>query len=129
MVLHDVDPASLIPEVQEVWTMTSLLGFEALLRGVPVTTLGVPFYAGWGLSHDLGAVPPRRRQDVSLAGLVHATLIDYPRYFDPVSGRACPVETAIERLSMADDIPAPGKTNRLLSKLQGVFASYARLWR
>ena len=34
--------------------MTSLLGFEALLRGMPVTTLGAPFYAGWGLTDDLG---------------------------------------------------------------------------
>ena len=37
--------------------MTSLMGFEALLRGIPVTTLGTPFYAGWGLTTDLGPIP------------------------------------------------------------------------
>src|SRR6056297_3574965 len=36
MALPRADPALLLQNVQEVWTMTSLLGFEALLRGVPV---------------------------------------------------------------------------------------------
>ncbi len=126
--LHGIDPGTLLGEVQEVWTMTSLLGFEALLRGVPVTTLGAPFYAGWGLTTDLGDVPPRRRHDVSLEGLVHAVLIDYPRYFDPVTGRPCPVEVIIERL--AHGVPAPrGAGLRTLSKLQGLLSSYAYLWR
>ncbi len=60
MVLSDADPVDLIEACDEVWTMTSLLGFEALLRGKPVTCLGAPFYAGWGLTRDLGPVPERR---------------------------------------------------------------------
>ncbi len=128
LILDDCDPASLLPHVQEVWTMTSLLGFEALLRGVKVTTLGAPFYAGWGLTHDLGTVPARRGARPSLMGLVHATLIDYPRYMDPLTGEPCPVEVAVERL--ANGVPAKtGPLNRLLSKLQGAFATHARLWR
>jgi len=128
VVLHDVDPAQVLAHVHEVWTMTSLLGFEALLRGLKVTTLGAPFYAGWGLTTDLGSVPARRGARPSILGLVHAALIDYPRYFDPITGTACPVEVAIERL--AQNEPAPtGIANRLLSKLQGVFATYAPLWR
>ena len=71
--------------------MTSLTGFEALIRGKKVITLGAPFYAGWGLTSDLGPIPHRRlRRDdgslqprPSLAHLVHATLIAYPRYCDP----------------------------------------------
>lgn len=126
--LTGVDPATLLGQVDEVWTMTSLLGFEALLRGVKVTTLGAPFYAGWGLTTDLGPVPPRRRQDVSLAGLVHAVLIDYPRYFDPATGRPCPAEVIVERL--ASGVASPrGPANRVLSKLQGLLSSYAHLWR
>lgn len=127
-VLSHADPAALLTQVQAVWTMTSLLGFEALLRNVPVTTTGVPFYAGWGLTRDLGKVPARRTAKPKLHGLVHAALIDYPRYFDPKTGQACPVEVIMDRLS-SGDIPHPGPTNRLLSKFQGVFASYARLWR
>ncbi|MCV2887046.1 capsular polysaccharide biosynthesis protein [Ruegeria aquimaris] len=128
VVARAADPAALLAHVNEVWTMTSLLGFEALLRGVPVTTLGAPFYAGWGLSRDLGPVPARRQARPDLAGLVHAALIDYPRYWDPRTGRPCPVELAVERLS-SGDIRHPGAANRLLSKLQGLFATYAHLWR
>ncbi|MDW3181303.1 capsular polysaccharide biosynthesis protein [Roseobacter sp.] len=122
------DVLTLLDQVQEVWTMTSLLGFEALLRDLPVTTLGVPFYAGWGLTTDLGDVPPRRRATPSLCGLVHATLIDYPRYVDPKTGLPCPVEVAVDRLAEGD-LPSPGPANRLLSKLQGLLASRAHLWR
>jgi len=128
MVLPGVDPALLISQVQEVWTMTSLLGFEALVRGVPVTCLGAPFYAGWGLTRDLGPVPARRTARPDLAQLVHAALIAYPRYWDPVSRRPCPVEVALDRLA-SGEIPHPGRLNRALSKLQGRFASLAHLWR
>ncbi|WP_406644838.1 capsular polysaccharide biosynthesis protein [Aliisedimentitalea scapharcae] len=122
------DPVSLLEQVDEVWTMTSLIGFEALLRGIKVTTLGVPFYAGWGLTRDYSETPDRRRAHPTLAGLVHAALIDYPRYLDPVTGLPCTVEVAIDRLQQGK-IPHPGWINRSLSKLQGLFATYAHLWR
>ncbi len=128
IVADKADPIALIEAVDEVWTLTSLLGFEALLRGRKVTTLGVPFYAGWGLTSDLGAVPERRVARPSLAALAHATLIAYPRYFDPVTGLACPVEVVVERLE-SGNLPRPGPGNRALSKLQGLFASFAPLWR
>ncbi|NBE06192.1 capsular polysaccharide biosynthesis protein [Paragemmobacter ruber] len=135
-VLHHADPLALIAACDAVWTMTSTLGFEALLRGKPVTTLGAPFYAGWGLTRDLGPVPPRRlrRPDgslqprPSLAALAHAALIAYPRYFDPVTRRPCPPEVALDRLAQGGG-PSPGPFNRGLSKLQGLFAGHAHLWR
>lgn len=134
--VRNADPLALIAACDEVWTITSTLGFEALLRGKPVTTLGAPFYAGWGLTRDLGPVPPRRlrRADGSLqprptlAALVHAALIAYPRYHDPVTGRPCPPEVAIDRLATGT-IPHPGSANRLLAKFQGIFAGHAHLWR
>ena len=128
MVLSGVDPAALLDQLQEVWTMTSLLGFEALVRGLPVTCLGAPFYAGWGLTRNLGPTPARRTARPDLAQLVHAALIAYPRYWDPVSRRPCPVEVALDRLA-SGEIPHPGRLNRLLSKLQGRFAGLAHLWR
>ncbi|MFN5996869.1 MAG: capsular polysaccharide biosynthesis protein [Paracoccaceae bacterium] len=127
-IVPGADPARLLAEVQEVWTMTSLLGFEALIRGVSVTCLGAPFYAGWGLTRDLGPVTPWRGPGPDLAQLAHAALIAYPRYWDPVSRRPCPPEVALDRLATGD-IPHPGLANRLLSKLQGRFASLAHLWR
>jgi len=126
-IVTDLPMATLLGHIDAVWTMTSLTGFEALLRGVPVTTLGLPFYAGWGLTTDLCLPPDRRGRVISLEGLVHAALIDYPRYFDPVTGTACPVEVVLDRLSSGQ---IPSKTSlRLLAKAQGVLASYAWLWR
>jgi capsular polysaccharide export protein len=128
LVVTGTDPAALLAQVAEVWTMTSLLGFEALMRGVRVTTTGAPFYAGWGLTRDLGRVPARRRARPALEGLVHATLIDYPRYRDPVSGLPCPVEVVAERLARGA-VPRAGMANRLLARAQGALAGHAWLWR
>jgi len=115
-VAKDTDPTALIGVADRVVTMTSGLGFEALIRSVRVTTLGAPFYAGWGLTSDLGAVPERRSARPSLAAFVHAALILYPRYHDPVTGLPCPVEVAVERL--ANGVPAPRKS--LLARLQAL---------
>ncbi len=128
VVLNDVDMAQLLEAVDEVWTMTSLTGFEALVRGKTVVTYGAPFYAGWGLTRDLGTTPLRRQAQPDLEGLVHACLIDYPRYVDPHTSTPCPVEVAITHLANGD-IPHPGRVNRILSKLQGMLASYNHLWR
>ena len=68
----------------EVHTMTSLTGFEALLRGKPVTLYGLPFYAGLGLTTD--RVPwPRPRRAVDLDTLTAAVYLAYPRYNDPAT--------------------------------------------
>ena len=127
-VLAQGDPAILLAQVDGVVTMTSGLGFEALLRGVPVTCLGAPFYAGWGLTRDLGPVPAHRKARPSLAALAHAALIIYPRYFDPISGLPCPPEVALDRL--ADGAGLRGRPGlRALAKLQGWFAGQSWLWR
>ncbi len=134
LVLPDADPIQLIDAVDAVWTITSTLGFEALIRGKPVTCLGVPFYAGWGLTRDLAPIPKRRlphpdgpiRPD--LVHLVHTALIAYPRYHDPVTNRPCPPEVIVERLATRT-VARPGAGNRLLAKLQGRLASHAWAWR
>ena len=129
LVAAHADPVALMLRARRVWTMTSLLGFEALIRGVPVTVTGMPFYAGWGLTDDRAPVPSRRRMvRPTLDALVQAALIDYPRYVDPVTGTACPVEVAVHRLA-SGPIPHPGRANRALSKAQGLLASRAGLWR
>ncbi len=127
-VAREASVPALLAAVDRVWTMTSLLGFEALLRGVPVTTTGAPFYAGWGLTDDRGTPPARRTARPDLPGLVHATLIDYPRYVDPVSGLPCPVEVVVARLAEGH-APQRGLTLLMLSVLQRRFAGQAWLWR
>lgn len=127
-ILPGGDPGPAIAAADEVWTMTSTLGFEALLRGRPVTCLGAPFYAGWGLTRDLGPVPARRISRPTLAALAHACLVAYPRYLDPATGLPCPPEVIVERLARGQVAPARAGL-RLLSKLQGLMASQAWLWR
>ncbi|WP_410217980.1 capsular polysaccharide biosynthesis protein [Paracoccus sp. (in: a-proteobacteria)] len=127
IITRDADAVTLIDSADEVWTITSTLGFEAMIRGKPVTVLGAPFYAGWGLTRDLGPVPERRQAKPTLAALVHACLIAYPRYRDPVTGLPCPVELAVKRLSQGHVGQPP--VLRLLAKAQGVLASQAWLWR
>jgi len=106
---------SLIEAVDEVHCITSLAGFEALLRGTPVTTHGVPFYAGWGLTRDLGSIPSRRTRRRSLDELVAATLILYPRYVDPVTRLPCSPEILVERIARGEDsIAAPLASMRQL---------------
>ncbi len=127
-ILTKADPLAAIDAADEVWTITSTLGFEALLRGKPVTCAGTPFYAGWGLTTDLAPTPARRTARPSVTALAHAALIAYPRYMDPVTRRPCPPESAIHRLATAT-APRPGPLNRALAKLQGRLASHAHLWR
>ena len=69
----------------EVHTMTSTLGFEAILREVPVVTHGLPFYAGWGLTRDHLSCS-RRTRSLSVVELVCGAMIRYPRYLNPNSG-------------------------------------------
>jgi capsular polysaccharide export protein len=92
-------PAELIPRMRAVFVMTSQLGFDALLWGVPVHTWGMPFYAGWGLTEDR-LTAPTRRQPVSLSQLIHASLVDYPRYVCPERGEPCTPEVLINWLGL-----------------------------
>ncbi|WCR04310.1 capsular polysaccharide biosynthesis protein [Paracoccus saliphilus] len=124
----NADPIALLDKVDEVWTITSTLGFEALLRDVPVTVLGAPFYAGWGLTRDLGNIPARRQARPNIAALAYACLIAYPRYHDPASGLPCPVEVTMERLLEPQANPE-GPFLRILAKAQGALAGYSWIWR
>jgi len=74
-----------IEACDEVHTMTSLSGFEALLRRKKVVTYGIPFYAGWGLTTDRHQIL-RRKTKRTLEELVFCTLIKYPRYLDIDTG-------------------------------------------
>ncbi|MFZ0022969.1 capsular polysaccharide biosynthesis protein [Acinetobacter sp.] len=64
----------------EVHTITSLSGFEALIRGLKVYCYGLPFYAGWGLTQDLYSSQRRNNKNVSLETLLYVTLVEYPTY-------------------------------------------------
>lgn len=115
-IADDQPIGALIDMADEVHVTTSLAGFEALLRGRIVVTHGVPFYAGWGLTRDLGRVPDRRSARRTLDELVAAVLLLYPRYLDPISGLPCPPEILIHRLA-----------NRPRSAKDGVLVNLRRM--
>ncbi len=117
MIVDDLPISSLLDMVDEVHVNTSLAGFEGLLRNKQVVTHGVPFYAGWGLTEDLGPVPARRTSRRTMDELVAATLLLYPRYLDPVTGLPCPAEVVVARLCAND--PAPQGTLVSLRRMQG----------
>jgi capsular polysaccharide export protein len=95
--------AQLFDAVSEVHTMTSLSGFEALLRGLEVETYGAPFYAGWGLTRDHLAFPRRNRR-ATLDELVAAALLRYSLYCDPEMGLPCDVWHVLTQLEGRLDI-------------------------
>ena len=93
-------PTALLEQAEAVYVVTSQLGFEALLWGKPVHCFGQPFYAGWGLTFDL--LPPQawRGTALSLEQLIHAALISYPRYWDPVTEQLSEVEALMAHLAL-----------------------------
>ena len=108
---------ALVEAVDEVHVLSSLTGFEALIRGISVTVHGMPFYAGWGLTRDLARANPRRGRLLTVDQLVAGTLILYPRYLDPVTGLPCGPELMVDRMA-SNVAPATNWLIRLRS-LQG----------
>ncbi len=104
----------LFPMVKELHTLTSLSGFEALLRDVPVHTYGGPFYAGWGLTTDRIEFP-RRGRKLSLDALVAGVLILYPSYFDWRTEMFCGPEVVMRRLKQGGE-PRQGRMERALCR-------------
>lgn len=95
--LTDIAMGDLLPKVDEVHTLTSLTGFEALLRGKKVVCYGQPFYAGWGLTVDVLPLL-RRRRKLTLDELVAGVLIVYPTYVSRTTGRFTSPERALDEL-------------------------------
>ncbi len=114
--------AALLDEIDELHTLTSLSGFEALLRQVPVTVYGRPFYAGWGLTRDIE--PWDRGRHLSLEELAAGALILYPRYLDPLTRQPCGPETVIEHLARRE-LWRPGPVVRA-RRLQGMLIEALR---
>ncbi|MDI1298698.1 MAG: hypothetical protein PSV17_00490 [Methylotenera sp.] len=96
-VVVDFAMADLLKEVDEVHALTSLTGFEALLRGKKVVCYGQPFYAGWGLTEDKIPID-RRVKRLSLDSLVAATLILYPTYVSLKNATVITPEQALDEL-------------------------------
>lgn len=122
-----LNPMSLLAQVDHVYTVSSHMGFEALMLGKIVHCFGVNWYSGWGLTDDKGAPKrllktvqqrrqgiaktllgkkklshpalfPANKVDTTLETLFYSAYIDYSRYVDPATRQACDIEIAIEWL-------------------------------
>jgi capsular polysaccharide export protein len=125
--------------VDQVHTMTSLAGFEALVRGKKVICYGFPFYAGWGLTKDIGQKDTygcfnRRSQRTNLNDLnpltidelVYATLVEYPLYIHPKTGLYSSPEAVIQYLYELKN-GRQSFQNQLHSRLKGVIGKIYNL--
>lgn len=97
-VVAGCDILELVGLADRVETFSSLSGFEALLRGRPVTVYGMPFYAGWGLTRDL-TENARRTRRLDRETLAHVAFIDYPLTVDPLTLLPCTPEFLVSRLA------------------------------
>lgn len=107
LVADAIAPQALFERVSKVYVISSQMGFEALLAGLPVTCFGRAFYAGWGLTDDRLAFD-RRTNRPSLADLAHRVLIDYPTYVDSVTSKRCEIENVLDILEAERAITRPG---------------------
>lgn len=94
-IVKDCSIDSAIKIADEIHTITSTSGFDALLRAKKVFTYGMPFYAGWGLTKDKHKCK-RRTRKLSLEELVAGTLITYPRYINPKTKTLCEIEVCLD---------------------------------
>lgn len=109
----------------EVHTMTSTVGFEALIRKVPVVTYGLPFYAGWGLTRD--HLPcPRRIRRLTLDELACGALVVYPRYLNPLSGEFTTALRAAQLLSRPANADRRAWYLKTILKLKKLWVELAR---
>lgn len=99
LVLSDlsVPLAESLKTIDHVYTITSQAGFEALIRGIKVTTVGCPFYSGWGLTDDRQK-NSRRNRKLSVDEVFAAAYILYPKYFDPIDKKPISPEEALDKL-------------------------------
>ncbi|HAN0665496.1 TPA: capsular polysaccharide biosynthesis protein [Campylobacter jejuni] len=94
-IVKDCSIDSAIKIADEIHTITSTSGFDALLRAKKVFTYGMPFYAGWDLTKDKYRCE-RRTRKLSLEELVAGALIIYPRYINPKTKTLCEIEVCLD---------------------------------
>lgn len=108
--------STLLDYCDEIHTITSQSGFDALLRDKTVCVYGQPFYAGWGLTQDFGTAfeAQRRRRTLTIDQLTAAALLHYPIYFDWQTLQLCDCETVMRQLAaQRDELLQQGRLHQL----------------
>lgn len=107
----------LIKYADEIHTISSLFGFEALLRGKRVVCWGQPFYSGWDLTEDI-CPNERRKRKLALEELVAGALILYPMYVSLITGKRITPEKAVREIDLLrEKLPLKWKAWRIIQNL------------
>ena len=101
-IAKQINPWSLLELVDQVFTVSSGLGFEAVLARKKVVTFASPFYSGWGFTEDR-SLKVERPRDASPLEVFAAYYLKYTHYFDPWTRRPIDFETAVEQLAWLRD--------------------------
>ncbi len=97
IISENYNPIQLLKNIDKVYTVSSQMGFEALLLEKEVHCFGLPFYAGWGLTLDRKKIE-RRKKRRNILELLGASYILYPRYIDLYNKTLTDVFTVINTL-------------------------------
>lgn len=89
---------SALKSIDRIYTISSLVGFEGILRGIPVVCFGTPFYSGWGLTDDRDSLCLRRKRRLTIEALFYVAAMVYPDYFDE-KVRRISFEAVLEKLA------------------------------
>ncbi len=121
-------PHDLLAHFDKVYVVTSQMGLDALILGKEVHCFGMPFYAGWGLTHDRQQCP-RRTTRRTLEELIAAAYLRHARYIDPITGQPA------DFFAVAEHIARQKRAHRYWANLRGapwsgrVFAFGFTLWK
>lgn len=95
---ENLSPNYLFKDMSKVYTVSSTLGFEALLRNKEVHTFGQNFYSGWGCTIDHNH-PQNRCKDRSIIEIAYAIYMHSTYYLNIESNKNSSPLEAIESFS------------------------------
>jgi hypothetical protein len=86
-------------QVERVFVVTSLIGFEALMAGIKVSCYGVPFYANRGLTRDKFQTEIRTRNR-RLVDIFYFCYVALSRYYCPTLQKKCKLDEFLDLLTV-----------------------------
>lgn len=95
VVPDEVSVTDLLDYCGYIYTVSSQVGFEGLLRKKKVYTYGKPFYSGWGLTVDRNKTE-RRNKIRTVEELFYVACIKLSVYFNPLNDEMMSIEDSFD---------------------------------
>ena len=94
---HRTNSYSMFDVVEEVWTLSSTVGFEALLAGKVVRCFSPTFYSGRSITVDAPMLP-QHPTERTVFEIFYAAYVMQSRYFNPSTGKKCSLPDFLDYL-------------------------------